>query len=104
MPSISQFIATELFIGLEIDHCPAVCLLKGKIDHAFDERATIVAPGGRHFTASPTLSCSMTRLVQERMRQCAVRALRGGINLLCRCTLYTTVNGGEMLDRAQIAI
>ena len=104
MPSVSRFIATELFVGLEIDHCPAVRLLEGEIDHTFDEQAVMVAPRDRHFTTASALLRGMARVIQKRMRQRGVRTFRGGSDLFCRRAQYAAVNGCEMLDRGQIAI
>jgi hypothetical protein len=61
LPSISRFIPTELFVGLEIYNRLALGLLKGEIDYTLDEqvaapRAGELLPNRENRIASPHYS------------------------------------------------
>ena len=79
-------------------------LLEGEIDYTLDEQAVRIAPRNRRFTTTSALARGLACGIEDRMREGSVHAFRSGSDLFCSSAQYAAVNGGETLDRGQIAI
>jgi hypothetical protein len=104
LPAIGWLVATKLFVGFEIYHRPAIAVLEGEVDDAFNEYSVRIAPDDRRFTTTPASLRGAARLVEKRLRQSRERSFRGGIDLFFGSAEDTAMDNRNASDRVVIAI
>jgi hypothetical protein len=63
LPSISDFISTQVLVGFEINDDPVLILLEGEVDDALGKKSFIIAPHNRRFATAAVLLRRSARMM-----------------------------------------
>ena len=63
LPSISDFIVTQVFVGFEINDDPVLILLEGEVDDTLCEKPFMIAPRNRRFAPAAVLLRGSARMM-----------------------------------------